>query len=67
MAVIETTRPNTLGFLVGSPISRFVANLVNAAASWNDNRATRNALTKLSDRELEDIGLTRRDIHCITE
>jgi uncharacterized protein YjiS (DUF1127 family) len=30
--------------------------------SWNDARVTRNALAKLSDRELDDIGLCRGDI-----
>ena len=30
--------------------------------AWNDARMTRNALARLSDRELEDIGLNRWDI-----
>ncbi|MCL4675477.1 MAG: DUF1127 domain-containing protein, partial [Pararhodobacter sp.] len=29
---------------------------------WNDRRVTRNELSKLSDRELDDIGLCRGDI-----
>jgi uncharacterized protein YjiS (DUF1127 family) len=33
-----------------------------ALATWNDARLTRNELAKLSDRELDDIGLTRGDI-----
>ncbi|HHS88877.1 MAG TPA: DUF1127 domain-containing protein [Rhodobacteraceae bacterium] len=32
---------------------------------WNDVRATRAALRKLSDRELEDIGLNRGDIETL--
>ncbi|MDA5558198.1 DUF1127 domain-containing protein [Shimia sp. MMG029] len=29
---------------------------------WNEKRMTRNALEQLSDRELEDIGMSRADI-----
>ncbi|EAP77314.1 hypothetical protein ISM_03455 [Roseovarius nubinhibens ISM] len=32
-------------------------------SAWNAARATRVALSRLSDRELEDIGLERGDIH----
>jgi len=35
--------------------------LIDAVVAWNDARVTRNALAKLSDRELSDIGLTRYD------
>ena len=34
-------------------------------AAWNDQRVTRNALNRLTDRELDDIGLTRGDIERI--
>jgi len=30
--------------------------------TWNDQRLTRKALFKLSDRELNDIGMSRSDI-----
>lgn len=33
-----------------------------AIAAWNDARQTRNELGKLTDRELDDIGLNRGDI-----
>ncbi|WP_294925974.1 DUF1127 domain-containing protein [uncultured Paracoccus sp.] len=36
-----------------------------AAQKWNDARVTRNALSRLSDRELDDIGLNRGDIERI--
>jgi len=39
-----------------------LASLVGAASSWNDTRMTRNELQKLTDRELNDIGLMRGDI-----
>lgn len=42
--------------------SGFITSLLAAVANWNDARMTRNALSKLSDRELDDIGLCRGDI-----
>lgn len=36
-----------------------------AVVAWNDARATRAALGKLSNRELDDIGLCRGDIELI--
>ncbi len=32
------------------------------AVEWNETRKTRKALSQLSDAQLEDIGLTRKDI-----
>ncbi len=62
MAVIDTVRPhlNTTG-----SFGQFIARLSGAIATWNDSRKTRKALSSLSDRELEDIGLTRADIDTI--
>lgn len=45
----------------------FFANLVGTLSAWNDARITRNALSKLSDRELEDIGLCRGDIDFVVK
>lgn len=42
-----------------------VSRIANALSAWNDARVTRNALAKLSDRELDDIGLSRGDIDMI--
>ncbi|OED49462.1 DUF1127 domain-containing protein [Leisingera sp. S232] len=39
-----------------------VINVKNAIVEWNETRQTRNALDKLSDAQLEDIGLNRGDI-----
>lgn len=60
MSAFETTRTST-GFSLLNPVSSIVASI----ASWNDARVTRNALSKLSDRELDDIGLSRGDIEFI--
>jgi uncharacterized protein YjiS (DUF1127 family) len=43
-----------------------VTKLIETVLAWNDARVTRNALAKLSDRELNDIGLTRYDIDRVT-
>ncbi|MEP5152356.1 DUF1127 domain-containing protein [Planktotalea sp.] len=61
MAVIEATRSANVsngGFAVFS-------SLYATFAAWNDARQTRNTLNKLTDRELEDIGLVRGDIEDI--
>lgn len=60
MSAFETTRLNT-----GFSLLNLVSTLVASIASWNDARVTRNALSKLSDRELDDIGLCRGDIELI--
>lgn len=39
-----------------------ILNLKNSVIAWNEARLTRNALSNLSDAQLEDIGLTRADI-----
>jgi len=41
--------------------------LFGAVISWNDRRTTRNTLNKLSERELDDIGLVRGDIDAIAK
>lgn len=41
--------------------------IVDAILAWNDRRVTRNELYRLSDRELEDIGLTRAGIDTAVE
>lgn len=41
--------------------------LVSSVVAWNDARVTRSALSRLSDRELDDIGLSRGDIDSIAE
>ncbi len=62
MAVIDTT--NAYGASAGI-FGRLFPNTIGAIAAWNDARATRAALAKLSDRELDDIGLCRGDIDMV--
>ena len=61
MAVIDSTRSHasTAGF--GGLMTRVYETLV----TWNERRATRKALSQLSDRELDDIGLSRGDIDLV--
>ncbi|RBI76929.1 hypothetical protein DQW77_02730 [Roseovarius sp. TE539] len=59
MAAIDTSRPhNAPTFVLGDALGRALVALKN----WNDERVTRNALSRLSDRELDDIGICRGDI-----
>ena len=62
MAATNTTRTVPLGAITTFCFIWFVSNGFNAVGTWNDRRMTRNALGKLSDRELDDIGLCRGDI-----
>ena len=62
MAVIDTT---TVAGGKGNILGRSVRTIIARFNAWNDARITRNALSRLSDRELEDIGLSRADIDTI--
>ena len=57
MALLDQTRSTRSGYGTG-----VLSNLIGAITAWNDARITRKALAQLSDRELEDIGLSRGDI-----
>lgn len=58
-----TNRPTGAGFSATSLITALVAKV----AAWNDARVTRNSLSGLSDRELDDLGLVRGDIDDIAD
>ena len=64
MATIDTNRSFS-DVSVGSRITSVIASLFGALQSWNDARVTRNSLSRLSARELDDIGLCRGDIEQI--
>ncbi|MFC3567890.1 DUF1127 domain-containing protein [Paracoccus sp. TOH] len=46
-------------------LGRIVARVTATVAGWNNARITRRELNLLTDRELDDIGLTRGDIERI--
>ncbi len=60
MASFDTTRP--VAGLSAGKVTSFVINMFGAVAAWNDARITRNSLSKLTSRELDDIGLSYGDI-----
>jgi uncharacterized protein YjiS (DUF1127 family) len=62
MAAVETTRPAPFGAITTYRAINGLTNAFGVMSAWNDARVTRNALGKLSDRELDDIGLCRGDI-----
>lgn len=62
MAAVETTRPAPYGAITTYRAINALSNAALAFQAWNDARVTRNALNRLSDRELDDIGLCRGDI-----
>ena len=63
MTMLDITRPamTWLGQLAGFPQALYAA-----VADWRARTATRNALRRLTDRELEDIGLDRWDVEALT-
>ena len=65
MAAVETTRPAPYGAITTYRAINTLSNAVAVFQAWNDARVTRNALSKLSDRELDDIGLCRGDLDVI--
>ena len=64
MAAFDTSR--TAFGLSSGKISNFFINMSSAVAAWNDVRKTRKSLSKLTARELEDIGLTYGDVARMT-
>lgn len=65
MVAIDTTRspaPHITGRIISS-----IYETVHVVTSWNNARVTRNALSKLTNRELDDIGLSRGDIDSVVE
>lgn len=57
MSTMEMNR----SFAVGG-VGNVAANLFSMLSAWKDTRVTRRELNRLSDRELDDIGLCRSDI-----
>lgn len=65
MAAFDTNRATHGSFGLIGRISETVAFVKTSIVEWNDARMTRNTLSELSDRELEDIGLIRGDIESV--
>ena len=65
MAAYDTSRPAPFGAISIFRAVLNISGLMGAVTLWNDARLTRKALSKLTDRELDDIGLCRGDIEMI--
>lgn len=65
MAAYETSRPAPFGAISIFRAVQGITSIIGMIADWNDARVTRKALSKLTDRELDDIGLCRGDIEAI--
>lgn len=65
MAAFDTNR--TIPFLSAGRVSHVVFDAVARVFAWNDARATRKALSALSARQLDDIGLCYGDIDRIAK
>ena len=65
MAAFETTRTAPFGAITTLRFVQFFYDAAETLRAWNDQRLTRKELGRLSDRELEDIGLCRGDIEDI--
>lgn len=62
MAAYETSAAAPFGAIATYRAVQAVERAVTSLSRWNDRRITRKSLHKLSDRELDDIGLCRGDI-----
>ncbi len=65
MAHLNDTLQAALGHGFADAIARAAYRVTTAFSDWNAARRTRKALSQLSDRELDDIGLSRADIRDI--
>lgn len=62
MFTLNATSSLPFGAITIYRLMNSVEAVVSAFISWSDARQTRDALAKLSDRQLADIGLSRSDI-----
>ncbi|MEM7599751.1 MAG: DUF1127 domain-containing protein [Pseudomonadota bacterium] len=67
MATLDTSRTTYGSATVASRFFNMISATIASVIAWNDARVTRNALAALSDRELDDIGLSRADIEIVAE
>ena len=66
MPTMQTFRPITFGMHFTARLTAIISATALAIGEWNALRATRRELSKLSDLQLDDIGLTRGDIDVLT-
>ena len=63
---MATTNSHTAtSSILAGRVASFCHDAMNSIARWNDARITRKSLSRLSARELDDIGLTFGDIDAV--
>lgn len=62
MALYDASRPVVAKTGLGARFHNLMTRIAAALVEWNEQRVTRNALSRLSDHQLEDLGLTRADV-----
>ena len=67
MATFDTSRTTYGSATAASRFFSAISAVIATIVAWNDARVTRNALSGLTDRELDDIGLTRGDIDVVAD
>ncbi len=65
MATYQPARTAPLGAITVFRMVQFVTRSTAGVQAWHSGRVTRKALSRLSNRELDDIGLCRGDIEMI--
>ncbi|MCY3997655.1 MAG: DUF1127 domain-containing protein [Rhodobacter sp.] len=62
MAFLDSIRATAHDHHIGSRLRALALELAENLVAWNNARITRKQLSRLSERELADIGLSRGDI-----
>lgn len=62
MTTMQTTRSAPLGSVATFGVVSFLERAFDGVAAWRSARATRRALSGLTESQLADIGLSRGDI-----
>ena len=62
MAIFDTSRPAPTGAIATFKLVSAFDRVISAVLDWNTERKTVAVLNKLTDHDLEDIGLSRGDI-----
>ena len=62
MALHEASRPVVANSGIGARLNKITTSVVAFLVAWNEARITRSELSKLSDHQLEDLGISRGEI-----
>lgn len=65
MALFDASRPVVANSGFGARLSTVLSRIAGVFLEWNEQRITRAELSKLSEHQLEDLGLTRGDIETL--